>query len=475
MQHNRLFNRTRWQLTGFYAGVIGLMLGLGAFATHQMMVQAFWRAVDRELEIVAGTLHDSLEATLETPGVMEPSVVRLLPGMCIRDNPCPTQTELAQHHVLGLVQQQGYYVRFLNRSGHLVAKVGAVERLPLIRQQQYWQTLTDSQNNRYHQISIPLKTKRWQPWGTMQVGRSLKEFDADLTALRFILLAGLPFAMLSVAGASWWLAGRAMKPIYQSYERIQQFTVDAAHELRTPLAATRTAVELSLRQPTLPEAEARSTLQIVERQINRLSQLAQDLLLLSRLDIQGVADTRTACCVNDVIADLEEELASLALAADVNLSVKNTTSEPVYVRGNEGQIYRLFTNLIVNAIQHTQGGGSVTVNLHRDRHSAIIAVEDTGIGITPANQTRIFERFYRVGDDRSRQTGGSGLGLAIAQVIVLAHEGTIQVSSELGKGSTFIVRLPLVTLLNRQDKMLLTPSKNLGSSVRSSCTARHSD
>lgn len=152
---------------------------------------------------------------------------------------------------------------------------------------------------------------------------------------------------------------------------------------------------------------------------------------------------------------MEEELASLALAADVNFCLKNTTSEPVYVRGNEGQIYRLFANLIVNAIQHTRGGGSVTVNLDRDRHSAIIAVEDTGIGMAPANQARIFERFYRVGDDRSRQTGGSGLGLAIAQAIILAHEGTIQVSSELGRGSTFIVRLPLVALPNRQDKMLL--------------------
>ncbi|NEQ18946.1 MAG: ATP-binding protein [Microcoleus sp. SIO2G3] len=95
------------------------------------------------------------------------------------------------------------------------------------------------------------------------------------------------------------------------------------------------------------------------------------------------------------------------------------------------------------AIQYTPTGGYVTVILKRSNGDAVIEIEDTGIGIAPNEQNRIFDRFYRVHSDRSRSTGGSGLGLAIAQAIVQAHEGSIQVQSQLGKGSTFIVRLPL--------------------------------
>ncbi|MBW4545334.1 MAG: ATP-binding protein [Symplocastrum torsivum CPER-KK1] len=111
--------------------------------------------------------------------------------------------------------------------------------------------------------------------------------------------------------------------------------------------------------------------------------------------------------------------------------------------GDEEQFYRLISNLIINAIQYTPAEGQVTVVLDHSDHQALIQIQDTGIGIAPSEQTQIFDRFYRVNSDRSRHTGGSGLGLAIAKAIVQAHQGGLQVHSELGKGSTFTIRLPL--------------------------------
>ena len=120
--------------------------------------------------------------------------------------------------------------------------------------------------------------------------------------------------------------------------------------------------------------------------------------------------------------------------------------KPLTVLGNESQLYQLVSNLIINAIQYTPRSGGVTVSLERNHNYAVISIQDTGIGIKESEQRRIFERFYRVNSDRSRVTGGSGLGLAIASVIVQAHKGSLQVQSQLGKGSTFTVRLPLAII-----------------------------
>ncbi len=132
----------------------------------------------------------------------------------------------------------------------------------------------------------------------------------------------------------------------------------------------------------------------------------------------------------------------MAIASNITLTSSIRVSNPLNVTGNQDQLYRLFSNLIVNAIQYTPSGRKVTVCLGRSDHYAVIQVQDTGIGIPQPELTQIFDRFYRVNSDRSRSTGGSGLGLAIAQAIVQAHYGSLDVQSELGKGSTFTVKLP---------------------------------
>ncbi len=430
MNQNRLFHLTRWRLAAWYAVVMGFILGLCGLGVYQAIVHAHWQTLDRELESVAGTLHDSIENTLKQPGRLEPITQQLLPE------------EWEKRHVLGAIHQGDYYVRLLDNSNQIVTVAGfQPQELRLISKKDTWQILKDAEGSRYHQISLSLHTQNNLPWGSMQMGRNLKDIDDYLANVKLILLLGLPIAMTLVGASSWWLSGLAMQPIYQSYKQIQQFTADAAHELRTPLAATQATVESALRLYSFAP-ETQDIFSAIERQNRRLTQLVTDLLLLARMEKQPLS-VQNRCCLNDLVSDLVEELASLAIASNLQLASNLKVHQPLTVLGNESQLYQLVSNLIINAIQYSPKGGQVNVTLERSHNFALISVQDTGIGINEAEQRRIFERFYRVNSDRSRNTGGSGLGLAIASVIVQAHKGSLQVQSQLGKGSTFTVRLPL--------------------------------
>lgn len=430
MNQNKLFSQTRLRLATSYAVVMGFILALCGLGVYEAIVHAHWQSLDRELETVAGTLHDSIEDKLKQPGRLQPIEEQLL------------SAPQSKRHILGAIYQGNYYVRLLDRSERIVAQLGFVPPgLPVTSPKQTWQNLKDTHGNRYHQISLSLHTQDNLSWGYMQMGRSLKDLDDHLKIVKLVLFFGLPIAMILVGGSSWWLAGLAMQPIYQSYRQIQQFTADAAHELRTPLAATQATVESALEMPHLDELEVHDILRAIERQNRRLIQLVADLLLLARLERQAVPMRLKACCLNDLVGDLIEEFEALASANGLTLAADIREHHPTEVVGDEEQLYRLVSNLMVNAIQYTPAGGKVIVVLYRSDLHAVIEVQDTGIGIALSEQKRIFDRFYRANSDRSRSTGGSGLGLAIAQAIVQAHGGDLQVQSELSKGSTFTISL----------------------------------
>jgi two-component system, OmpR family, Ni(II)-sensor and/or redox sensor kinase NrsS len=270
-------------------------------------------------------------------------------------------------------------------------------------------------------------------------------FDAEVQRLRWVLVRRLPRALVLVAISGWWLSGLALRPLYQAYQRQQRFTADAAHELRSPLASLLATVEAILQLPSSQQQDIPPMLQTVERQGRRLSRLIADLLLLTSLEQDISPPSFQPCCLNDLVTDLTEELSELAAASDIHLTHQLPKREPkreIYVLGHESQLYRLVSNLMANAIQYTPPGGSVLVSLDARDHRAIIAVKDTGPGIPLDEQSHIFERFYRVGSDRSRKTGGTGLGLAIAQAIVQRHQGQLALDSAIDQGSLFTVSLP---------------------------------
>ena len=449
MEQNPLFSRTRWRLAGWYAGVMGCILGLCGLGVYHVVALANRETIDRGLESVANALHDSIEPVLQQPGLLQRIAQELSFKLCLTQIDCLPKTAHTLPPIPKVSESVSYYMRLVDKTGRPIALAGKQpERLVIASVSKHWQTLADGQGMQYRQISLPLHSQN-HVWGYLQMGRSLSDLDEHLAALRITLLLGWPLAMLLIATSSWWLARKAMQPVYQSYQQMQQFTADAAHEFRTPLAAMESTIEAARRlygqSQELPQSafESQGFLGVLQRQIARLSQLVEDLLLLTRIVQQELTGEPVTCCLNDIVSDLVEELAFLAIEARVTLSMQMLSPEPLYVRGNEEQLYRLVSNLMVNAIQSTPPEGKVTVVLDQSEEYALIQVQDTGIGIAPEDQSQIFDRFYRVHKDRSRQTGGSGLGLAIAQAIARTHHGSIQVQSQLSFGSTFTVRLPI--------------------------------
>ncbi|NJL83595.1 MAG: HAMP domain-containing histidine kinase [Chloroflexaceae bacterium] len=295
------------------------------------------------------------------------------------------------------------------------------------------------------------------PW--FEVTKPIHRLAIDLTEGTLLMLA-------SVAAIGWLLSGIAMQPIRESYQSLKQFTADASHELRNPIATIQTNVQMALAYPDAEPQVQQRQWRVVERLTQRLGNLVNDLLFLARADSGTVQLQRQAVPLDALLIEAIEEQRANAEQKGILLSLRiaeptstsNADWEQAYtLSGDWQQLARLFTNLIGNAIAYTpsfqEGHGekpAVEIELRqlkKDRHKQLqVIVKDTGMGIPAADLPHIFDRFYRVDAARSREgevAAGSGLGLAIAQAIAENHRGAIAVESTLAQGTTFTVTLPV--------------------------------
>jgi signal transduction histidine kinase len=216
----------------------------------------------------------------------------------------------------------------------------------------------------------------------------------------------------------------------------RDFVADASHELKTPAAAIQAAAEtVEGAVADDPESAARFAGQ-VRRDAARLAGIVSDLLDLSRLEVERPAPDPVR--LDEVVGEEIERLRSTADGVRIESAV-----DPVTVRGTRDDLALLVRNLLDNAVRYSPEEGRVRVRLSKRHGRAVLEVEDTGIGIPGRDLPRIFERFYRVDRARSRETGGTGLGLSIARHVAERHGGGIEAESELGRGSTFRVTLPI--------------------------------
>ncbi|MBF2065339.1 MAG: sensor histidine kinase [Calothrix sp. C42_A2020_038] len=313
------------------------------------------------------------------------------------------------------------------------------------------------------------------PW--FEVSKPSRQFMLDLAL-------GTSLMVLSVAYCGWFLSGKAMEPVNESYQRLKQFTADASHELRSPIALIQTNVQVALAdlESSSQAMETNGTtkshykqqLKIIEKLTQRLGMLVNDLLFLARQDSGITTETFSTCPLDALLMEVVEEQQLIAKEKKIALSL--TLIDPPEIEtdlelidnwfalnGDWNQLVRLFTNLIGNALRYTQSGGEVNVELRRIeavyRVSGLryttpqlqVKVTDTGIGIPTEAIPKLFDRFYRADPARAHnhseiteKATGSGLGLAIAQAIVEHHQGQIKVESTVGKGTIFIVTLPIV-------------------------------
>jgi signal transduction histidine kinase len=237
-----------------------------------------------------------------------------------------------------------------------------------------------------------------------------------------------------------------LERIEKVFLQITQFTADASHELRTPISLMRTEAELALRRARDSEAY-REALQHILTETERTSILIEDLLALARTDSGKESLSLHQVELAELLRNCVKDAQPLAEQAGHELTMRASATTPVWIMADPSALRRVLNILLDNAFKYTPTPGHITVSLEDRDRNAIVSVSDNGIGIPAAEQSKIFERFYRVDKARARRAGGSGLGLAIARWIVQRHNGSITVESAPRNGSTFFVSIPVVSHL----------------------------
>jgi two-component system phosphate regulon sensor histidine kinase PhoR len=235
-------------------------------------------------------------------------------------------------------------------------------------------------------------------------------------------------------------------------ERIRtDFVANASHELKTPITAIRGLAETMVGDPDVEKSTLMQYMERIHSQSLRLSNLVTDLMTISRLESDQGTSSFTRMNFNDLV---RREVRAAASAVEIKFHslTLDPFPEPLEVYGDRQNLSQLCNNLIDNAIKYTPEGGQIKVRVRRDQADVVLEVADNGIGISPQYQERVFERFYRVDKARSQSLGGTGLGLSIVRNIAERHYGSVGVTSQLGKGTTFTFRMPLAEpLLQSED------------------------
>ncbi|MPZ91382.1 MAG: HAMP domain-containing protein [Actinobacteria bacterium] len=218
----------------------------------------------------------------------------------------------------------------------------------------------------------------------------------------------------------------------------RRFIADASHELRNPLAVIRTNLDVVLSDPNTDEISLRDTSAVVRRATERMSKMVDDMLALARLESPQQLDERVD--IGEVANEIAEEFTAVAQSHDVEL--RRSISDGIFVAGDRYALKRALANLAQNALRYSPAESSITIAAGSKDGWVWTAVEDQGPGIAPEHRHQVFERFWRADKSRSRSLGGSGLGLSIVQQVAQAHSGLVKLSSEVGRGSTFVIWIP---------------------------------
>lgn len=330
-------------------------------------------------------------------------------------------------------------LEIFDRTGKRVAQSGQVSlTLPLSVQQPIQ---IQSGQVRVEGVTIPIiDSDTTQTIGYIRSSQPLTELDENLTKLDLGLGGGILLALMLSSIGGIWLTKQAMQPVEASFQRLQQFTADASHELRSPLMAIKTNTQVALKYPTGMREGDLDKFESIDSATTQMTRLTEDLLWLARTD--GIDRKKWARIeLTEVLANVIQTHQALALSKQIEL--RGEISPALMLTGDRSQLLRVFTNLVENALHYTPDGGIVIVTAERFRQQIIVRVRDTGVGIAPEHLSKIFDRFWRADTSRTQWEGGSGLGLAIVRSIVSRHGGKITVSSELNRGSCFTVRLPI--------------------------------
>ncbi len=459
----------RGRLTLWYTGVLTVMLVLAGASSTILLDHGLRNTVDDSLNSLAHAIADSVRQTsLPSPDIEDSLQSLLGPRLAER--------------FFQLLDPFGQVDPRLVPPKRARLPLSAAARRNAERGQATFETITfpAGTNKVFRLLTMPV-IRNGATANIVQVAMSLETVEGARSSFVFILLALSPLVLAAGALGGWFLARRALAPvdaiveaarkieaeqlskripalsqdaelgrliavlndmlerIEAAFAAVRRFSADAAHELRTPLTILKGEIEVALGSSLSSEAARRTLLSCLE-EVDRLNSLVADLLLMARIESNALPINPRPVNLAETMEDVAPAL--MELAARAGNRCKVNAPSPCWVLGSESLLFRLVFNLAENAIKYTPAQGLIEVTLRQDDGAAVWEVKDTGPGIAPEVQKRLFERFYR--GDPAREGNGTGLGLALVRSIVQLHHGKIEVSSAAGEGSSFRVLLPLV-------------------------------
>ncbi len=425
------FRSLAWRLLFSYLLTMGAVLSVSIIAIYQSVAYSLYDRRDQQLLTLADAAAHNLPDILKDRLALQRKFPRALDNDGDLDIPWQD------------LQQDQQSVEWFDAKRRLLGRSGKhfPNHPPGIRFQTW-------QQDQIRSLTIPVYTidpsaKRLV--GYVRVNGSIEDEQEELNRLLAGMGWGGLIAVILIGLTGWWLTRRSLRPIEQSFQQLKQFTADASHELRNPLTVIKTSVDVLQSHPERIHPADVNKVERIADATRQMTQLVEDLLLLARTNAAQPTVQELVIPLNELLEDLVDAFQAQAAAKQISLTIANLPE--LQVQGDAFQLRRLFANLIENALFYTPMGGTVEVTIAEmapSRDYVWIEVKDSGIGIEAAHLSNIFNRFWRADQARSYREGGSGLGLAIVQAIVQAHEGEITVSSQVGKGSSFQVRLPLV-------------------------------
>jgi heavy metal sensor kinase len=460
----------RWRLSLWYTALTALVLALFSFAIYQGLETQ---------------LADQLDEDLRSQAALAAASVTFGSGNAILE--AAYRDQLSEEALLWVIAPDGVVLLSI-RGSELEEAPPEMDHLGRALDGKTTLETVAGNGESLRVITVPIRAR--DQFGStnrvisaLQLAYSRDRITDTVELLLTALLVVAPVGIAISALTGYWLAGRALRPVAdithlasqidgddlgsrlnldlpddelgrlastfdsmlvridEAFQRQRQFTGDAAHELRTPLALMRSQIDLAMTQAE-STSEYREALAALDGDVTRMTALVGMLLSLARADAGQLTPNREPVDLADLARDVTEQLEPIAAETGITLQAN---LEPVTATVDADMIIQVLVNLIDNAIKHTPIGGTVTVGVARANAAATITVSDTGAGIPAVHLPRIFDRFYRVETGRARSAGGSGgigLGLAICQAIAHAHQGTLTASSEEGKGSTFRLTIP---------------------------------
>jgi two-component system, OmpR family, heavy metal sensor histidine kinase CusS len=454
------FRLTLWYLAIFAAAQLAFGLGMWIILRRNL-----YRVADEELQAQVEDLTRFLQAQKKNATVAK------------------LQEEVAEAYV---IEHSGDFLQIIDSEGNWIFRAASLQRSAVspenpsaIQKPSYQDRPLAGRPFRFVTARLAVNSRVY----AMQTAVPMDQVLRTLSLFRRYLLMFAPLLLLAAASGGYWLSRKALSPvdvltqnarnisgsnlsarlevprtgdelqrlsdtlnemlgrIESAFLRVTEFTADASHELRAPISLIRTEAEIALRR-SRGATEYRDALRHILLEAERTTMLVEELLSLARADCGREILNLVPLDMNALVAATGQEWQQLIEARNLRFST-TAASREIPVLADRVAMQRLIAILLDNAVKYTPAAGVVELHVEQKDQSVIIRVCDSGIGIAKKDQSKIFERFYRVDKARSREFGGAGIGLAIAQWIVQQHHGSITVQSSLGCGSTFLVKMPL--------------------------------